>query len=48
MICTQRNATSLRMSEIGYQSEAQKSLDIKYNSLEQLSSKDKACYHSSF
>ena len=27
------NATSLRMSEIGYQSEAQKSLDIKYNSL---------------
>jgi glutamate--cysteine ligase len=28
------HATSLRMSEIGYQSEAQKSLDIKYNSLE--------------
>ena len=27
------NATSLRMSEIGYQSESQKSLDIKYNSL---------------
>ena len=26
-------ATSLRMSEIGYQSEAQKSLDIKYLSL---------------
>ena len=29
-----KHATSLRMSEIGYQSEAQKSLDIKYNSLE--------------
>ena len=28
------HATSLRMSEIGYQSEAQKSLDIKYNTLE--------------
>ena len=28
------HATSLRMSEIGYQSKAQKSLDIKYNSLE--------------
>jgi len=27
------NATSLRMSEIGYQSAAQKSLNIKYNSL---------------
>ena len=27
------NATSLRMSEIGYQSKAQKGLDIKYNSL---------------
>lgn len=27
------NATSLRMSEIGYQSKVQKSLDIKYNSL---------------
>ena len=29
-----KHATSLRMSEIGYQSEAQKSLNIKYNSLE--------------
>ena len=29
-----KDATSLRMSEIGYQSKAQKSLDIKYNSLD--------------
>ena len=28
-----QDATSLRMSEIGYQSKAQKNLDIKYNSL---------------
>mgnify|MGYP001221065238 CR=1 FL=1 len=28
-----KDATSLRMSEIGYQSKAQKDLDIKYNSL---------------
>ena len=28
-----KDATSLRMSEIGYQSKAQKNLDIKYNSL---------------
>ena len=28
-----KNATSLRMSEIGYQSKAQKDLGIKYNSL---------------
>ena len=28
-----KHATSLRMSEIGYQSKAQKNLDIKYNSL---------------
>ena len=28
------DATSLRMSEIGYQSKAQKNLDIKYNSLD--------------
>ena len=29
-----KDATSLRMSEIGYQSKAQKNLDIKYNSLD--------------
>ena len=29
-----KDATSLRMSEIGYQSKAQRDLDIKYNSLE--------------
>ena len=29
-----KDATSLRMSEIGYQSKAQRNLDIKYNSLE--------------
>ena len=29
-----KDATSLRMSEIGYQSKAQRELDIKYNSLE--------------
>ena len=28
-----KHATSLRMSEIGYQSKAQKNLNIKYNSL---------------
>ena len=36
------HATSLRMSEIGYQSEAQKSLDIKYNSLTSFLEKIKA------
>ncbi len=35
-------ATSLRMSEIGYQSKAQKSLDIKYNSLESFLNKIKS------
>ena len=29
----QKNATSLRMSDIGYQSQAQKNLDFKYNDL---------------
>ena len=29
-----KDTTSLRMSEIGYQSKAQKNLDIKYNSLD--------------
>ena len=31
----QKNATSLRMSDIGYVSDAQKNLNIKYNSLEE-------------
>tara|TARA_B100000212_G_scaffold298335_1_gene242487 strand:+ start:6904 stop:8409 length:1506 start_codon:yes stop_codon:yes gene_type:complete len=30
-----KNATSLRMSEIGYVSEAQKNLNVKYNSIEE-------------
>tara|TARA_B100001250_G_scaffold332348_1_gene297732 strand:- start:5587 stop:7092 length:1506 start_codon:yes stop_codon:yes gene_type:complete len=37
-----KHATSLRMSEIGYQSKAQKSLDIKYNSLERFLNKIKS------
>ena len=35
------NATSLRMSDIGYQSKAQKSLNIKYNSLSEFLNKIK-------
>ena len=36
-----KDATSLRMSEIGYQSKAQRDLDIKYNSLESFLNKIK-------
>jgi glutamate--cysteine ligase len=33
LIYSKKDATSLRMSDIGYQSQAQKNLDFKYNNL---------------